>query len=94
MTTEPMFTQRAYKTVTRPPFMQTQWAKNTRAARITAVMAYTLWAGWCVMWAVIWAMGGPVGIVLSALSLTALVIPFRPTRTRIRGYVTEQLTTQ
>lgn len=92
MTTGPMFTQRAVKTVSKPPFMQTQWAKNTPTARAQAIAIYTVWAAWCVTWAVIWAMGGPVGLVLSVVSLAALVCPFRPTRTRVRGYVTEQVT--
>jgi uncharacterized membrane protein len=89
-----MFTQRAYKTVTRPPVMQTLWARNTPAAKAQAVLVYTVWAAWCVMWAVIWAAGGPVGLVFSAVSLLALIAPFRPTKTRIRGYVTEQVTPQ
>lgn len=85
------FTQRAYKTVTKPAFMQTQWAKNTPQAKTVAVFAYTVWAAWCVMWAVIWAMGGPVGIAFSVASLAALVCPFRPTKHRVYGYVTEQI---
>lgn len=87
----PMFTQRAVKTVTVPPFMQTHWAKGTRTAQITAVTVYSLWASWCILWAVLWAFSGPLGVVLTPLSLTALVLPFRSTRRRIHGYISAPL---
>ena len=87
-----VFTQRAVKTTVKPPYMQTMWAQGTPAARAQAVAAYTVWAAWCVMWAVVWAFTGPAAFVLTPLSMAALVIPFRPTRAKVRGWVSEPLT--
>jgi hypothetical protein len=78
-------TGRLSRYVTEPPFMQTQWAAGKR---VYPIVAYTLWAAWCVMWAVLWIGAGPLAVVLTPLSLAALAIPFRPRARRvIGGYV-------
>lgn len=75
-------TGRVSRYVTEPPFMQTQWAKGRR---VYPLAAYTLWAAWCVFWAVMWIATGPLALILTPASLLALAIPFRPRARRVVG---------
>lgn len=60
--------------------------------RVAAGITMSLWAAWCVMWAIIWvAVAGAGGIIPAIISLCVIPAPLMRNKKRVR--VTEVTTT-